>query len=83
MLDGLSEITTPKLQCLQYVNLLMFLCSFLSWVLMGETMKQMVICLLKQMYWPMTVLPGEVYSFLLALTAITCKEVIEMNSLYI
>lgn len=46
-------------------------------------MKQMVICLLKQMYWPMTVLPGEVYSFLLALTAITCKEAIEMYVLYI
>lgn len=64
-LNVLSGILTSNYKCLQFVNLALLLCSFLSWVLTGETMRQMVICWLRLMYWPMTVLPGEVYGFLM------------------
>lgn len=49
---------------LQYINQVLLLCSFLSWDLTGVTMRLTVICWLRLMYWPMTVLPGKVYGFL-------------------
>lgn len=66
---------------LQSVNCILLLCSFLSSDLMAVTMRQMVIFWQRQMFWPMTVLPGEVYKFQclpLIITAIACKELLKL-----
>lgn len=71
---------------LQSDNSILLFCSFLSWDLMAVTMRQMVICWQRQMFWPMTVLPGEVYRFPclpLVITTIACKEPLKLYGLHI
>lgn len=64
-LNGLSGTLASYYRCLHYINQVLLLCSFLSWDLTGVTMRQTVICWLRQTYWPMTVLPGKAYGFLM------------------